>query len=75
MLRRERMRSASACSGSSPAPSAHTGVEWVNALDAARATRPASTNEARLTAGFAHCLTRGAIGGEYLQAWLAGVAQ
>jgi transposase len=30
---------------------------------------------ARLTAGFAHCLAQGAIGGEYLQAWLVGVAQ
>jgi transposase len=30
---------------------------------------------ARLTAAFAHCLAQGAIGGEYLQAWLAGVAQ
>ena len=30
---------------------------------------------AHLTAGFAHCLAQGAIGGEYLQAWLAGVAQ
>jgi transposase len=30
---------------------------------------------ARLTAAFTHCLAQGAIGGEYLQAWLAGVAQ
>jgi len=30
---------------------------------------------ARLTAAFAHCLAQGAIGGEYLQAWLWGVAQ
>lgn len=30
---------------------------------------------ARLKAAFAHCLAQGAIGGEYLQAWLAGVAQ
>lgn len=30
---------------------------------------------ARLTAAFAHCLAQGAIGGEYLQAWLLGVAQ
>jgi transposase len=30
---------------------------------------------ARLQAAFAHCLAQGAIGGEYLQAWLAGVAQ
>jgi len=30
---------------------------------------------ARLTAGFAHGLAQGAIGGEYLQAWLSGVAQ
>ncbi len=29
----------------------------------------------RLTAAFAHCLAQGAIGGEYLQAWLSGVAQ
>lgn len=29
---------------------------------------------ARLTAAFAHCLAQGAIGGEYLQAWLLGVA-
>jgi transposase len=30
---------------------------------------------ARLTAAFAHCLAQGAIGGEYLSAWLVGVAQ
>jgi transposase len=30
---------------------------------------------ARLTEAFAHCLAAGAIGGEYLQAWLVGVAQ
>lgn len=30
---------------------------------------------ARLQAAFAHCLAQGAIGGEYLQAWLSGVAQ
>lgn len=30
---------------------------------------------APLTAAFAHCLAQGAIGGEYLQAWLAGMAQ
>jgi transposase len=30
---------------------------------------------ARLTAAFTHCLTQGAIGGEYLSAWLMGVAQ
>jgi hypothetical protein len=29
----------------------------------------------RLTAAFAHCLAQGAIGGEYLSAWLVGVAQ
>ena len=29
----------------------------------------------RLTAAFSHCLAQGAIGGEYLQAWLLGVAQ
>jgi transposase len=29
---------------------------------------------ARLQAAFAHCLAQGAIGGEYLQAWLSGVA-
>jgi transposase len=29
----------------------------------------------RLTAAFAHCLAQGAIGGEYLSAWLLGVAR
>jgi hypothetical protein len=29
----------------------------------------------RLGAAFAHCLAQGAIGGEYLSAWLVGVAQ